>query len=91
MLVVAAKYAGPSFVPTVAALLAWWSWKQKGLEEMFVRLGIALFSLIVSGFIAIIMMDKQKQQQAGKGLHLRDVSWSEAGIHSSCPGLRPRT
>jgi len=59
VLVVAAKYAGLLFVPTVLALLAWWSWKHKGLEEMFVRLGIALFSLAVSGLIAFFNLDKQ--------------------------------
>jgi hypothetical protein len=59
LLLVAAKYAGLLFVPTVLALLAWWSWKHKGLEEMFVRLGIALFSLVVSGVIAFFNMDKQ--------------------------------
>ena len=59
VLAVAAKYAGLLFVPTVLALLAWWSWKHKGLEEMFVRLGIALFSLAVSGFIAFLNLDKQ--------------------------------
>ena len=59
VLAVAAKYAGLLFVPTVLALLAWWSWKHKGLEEMFVRLGIALFSLMAAGFIAFLIMDKQ--------------------------------
>src|SRR5205823_13108440 len=59
VLVVAAKYAGLLFVPTVLALLAWWSWNHKGLEGMLVRLGIALFSLVVSGFIAFLIMDKQ--------------------------------
>ena len=59
VLAVAAKYAGLLFVPTVLALLARWSWKHKGLEEMFVRLGIALFSLVVSGLIAFLNMDKQ--------------------------------
>jgi len=59
VLVVAAKYAGLLFVPTVLAILAWWSWKHKGLEEMLVRLGIALFSLLVSGFIAYLNLDKQ--------------------------------
>jgi hypothetical protein len=46
-------------VTTVLALLAWWSWKHRGLEEMLVRLGIALFSLVVSGFIVFINLDKQ--------------------------------
>src|SRR6202043_1665831 len=59
LLLVAAKYAGLLFVPTVLAFLAWWSWKHKGLEEMFVRLGIALFSLAVPGVIAFFNMDKQ--------------------------------
>src|SRR6266567_2942135 len=59
VLAVVAKYAGLLFVPTVLALLAWWSWKHKGLEEMFVRLGIALFSLVVSGFIVFLNLDKQ--------------------------------
>jgi hypothetical protein len=59
LLAVAAKYVGLLFVPTVLALLARWSWKHKGLEEMFVRLGIALFSLVVSGFIAFLNLDKQ--------------------------------
>ena len=31
VLAVAAKYAGLPFVPTVLALLAWWSWKHKGV------------------------------------------------------------
>jgi len=59
VLAVAAKYAVLLFVPTVLALLACWSWKHKGLEEMLVRLGIALFSLVVSGFIAFLNLDKQ--------------------------------
>jgi len=59
VLAVAAKYAGLLFVPTVLALFAWWSWKYKGLEEMLVRLGLALFSLVVSGFIAFLSLDKQ--------------------------------
>src|SRR5260370_31566182 len=59
VLAVAAKYGGLLFVPTVLALLAWWSWKHKGLEEMFVRLGIALFSLVVSGFLVFVNLDKQ--------------------------------
>jgi 4-amino-4-deoxy-L-arabinose transferase-like glycosyltransferase len=59
VLVVAAKYAGMLFIPTVLALLAWWSWKHKGLEEMFVRLEIALFSLVVSGLIVFVNLDKQ--------------------------------
>ena len=59
VLAVAAKYAGLLFVPTVLALLGWWTWKHRGLEEMFVRLGIALFSLVASGFIFFLNMDKQ--------------------------------
>lgn len=59
MLAVAAKYIGLLFVPTVLALLAWWSWRRRGLEEMLVRLGIALFSLAASGFIFFLNMDKQ--------------------------------
>jgi 4-amino-4-deoxy-L-arabinose transferase-like glycosyltransferase len=59
VLAVIAKYAGLLFVPTVLSLLAWWSWKHKGLEEMFVRLGIALFSLVVTGLIAYLSLDKQ--------------------------------
>ncbi len=59
VLAVAAKYVGLLFVPTVLALLAWWSWKHKGLEEMLVRLGVALFALVVSGFIAFLNLDKQ--------------------------------
>jgi len=59
VLAVTAKYAGLLFVPTVLALLAWWCWKHKGLEEMLVRLGIALFSLEVTGFIVFLNLDKQ--------------------------------
>ena len=59
VLAVAAKYAGLLFVPTVLALLARWSWKHKGLEEMLVRLGIALFSLVAPGFIVFLNLDKQ--------------------------------
>ncbi len=59
VLAVIAKYAGLLFVPTVLSLLAWWSWKHKGLEEMLIRMGIALFSLVVSGFIAFLSLDKQ--------------------------------
>jgi 4-amino-4-deoxy-L-arabinose transferase-like glycosyltransferase len=59
VLAVAAKYAGLLFVPTVLALLACWCWKHKGLEEMLVCLGIALFSLVVSGIIAFLNLDKQ--------------------------------
>jgi 4-amino-4-deoxy-L-arabinose transferase-like glycosyltransferase len=59
LLGVAAKYAGLLFVPTVLALLAWWCWKHKGVMEMLVRLLIALFSLVASGFIAFLTMDKQ--------------------------------
>jgi 4-amino-4-deoxy-L-arabinose transferase-like glycosyltransferase len=59
VLAVAAKYVGLLFVPTVLALLAWWNWKHKGLEVMLVRLGITLFALVVSGFIAFLSMDKQ--------------------------------
>jgi 4-amino-4-deoxy-L-arabinose transferase-like glycosyltransferase len=59
VLAVAAKYVGLLFVPTVLALLACWSWKHKGLEEMLVRLGIVLFSLVVSGIIAFLNLDKQ--------------------------------
>ena len=59
VLAVTAKYAGLLFVPTVLALLAWWCWKHKGLEEMLVRLGIALFSLGVTGFIVFLNLDKQ--------------------------------
>jgi hypothetical protein len=59
VLMVAAKYAGLLFVPTVLALLACWCWKYKGLKEMLVRLGIALFSLAISGFIAFLILDKQ--------------------------------
>ncbi|HEU0000689.1 MAG TPA: glycosyltransferase family 39 protein [Ktedonobacteraceae bacterium] len=59
LLAVAAKYVGLLFVPTVLALFAWWGWKHKGMEEMLVRLGIALFSLVASGFIFFLNMDKQ--------------------------------
>jgi hypothetical protein len=59
LLTVAAKYAGLLFVPTVLALFAWWSWKRKGVEEMLVRLGIALFSLVAAGFLFFLNMDKQ--------------------------------
>src|SRR6266704_5743178 len=59
VLAVAAKYAGLLFVPTVLALLAWWSWKHKGLKEMLARLRIALFSLVVPGFIVFLSIDKQ--------------------------------
>ncbi len=59
VLMITAKYAGLLFVPTVLALLAWWTWKHKGLQEMFVRLGIVLFSLMVSGTIAFLGLDKQ--------------------------------
>src|SRR6266567_3334438 len=59
LLAVAVKYAGLLFVPTVLALLAWWSWKHKGLKEMLARLRIALFSLVVPGFIVFLSIDKQ--------------------------------
>ncbi len=59
VLMVTAKYAGLLFVPTVLALITCWCWKNKGLEEMFIRLGITLFSLVVSGFIAFHSLDKQ--------------------------------
>ena len=59
LLMVAAKYAGLLFVPTILAFFAWQSWRHKGLEEMFVRLGIALFSLAVSAVFAYFNMDKQ--------------------------------
>ena len=59
LLLVAAKYAGLLFVPSVLALLAWWCWKHQGWKKMLVRLGIALFSMVVSSFIAFITMDKQ--------------------------------
>ena len=59
LLAVAVKYAGLLFVPTVLALLAWWSWKHKGLKEMLARLRITLFSLAVPGFIVFLSIDKQ--------------------------------
>jgi len=59
ILAIAAKYAGLLFVPSVLALLAWWSWKHGGLEGIFVRLGGALLSLAASGLIAFLVMDKQ--------------------------------
>lgn len=59
LLMVAVKYAGLLFVPTVLALLAWWSWKHRGWREMLVRLRVSLFSLVGSGFIAFLCMDKQ--------------------------------
>jgi Dolichyl-phosphate-mannose-protein mannosyltransferase len=59
VLMTMAKYAGLLFVPTVLALLAWWCWQHKGLQEMFVRLGIVLLSLLASGFIVFLGLDKQ--------------------------------
>lgn len=59
LLVVAAKYAGLLFVPGVLTLLAWSCWKQKGLEEMLVRLGISIFSLAATGFLAFLNVDHQ--------------------------------
>jgi 4-amino-4-deoxy-L-arabinose transferase-like glycosyltransferase len=59
LLVAAAKYLGLLFVPTALALLACWSWKHKGWEKMLVRVGITLFSLVVSGLIAFLNLDKQ--------------------------------
>ncbi|HEX6478227.1 MAG TPA: glycosyltransferase family 39 protein [Ktedonobacteraceae bacterium] len=59
VLVVAAKYAGLLFVPIVLALLAWWCWKHRGLEEMLVRLGVAILSLVAAGLFAFLNMDKQ--------------------------------
>src|SRR5256886_13108675 len=54
VLAVVAKYAGLLFVPTVLALLACWSWQHKGLRARFVRLGIALFSLVLPAFIIFL-------------------------------------
>src|SRR5579885_3086216 len=59
VLIVAAKYAGLLFVPTVLTFFAWWCWKYKGLEEMFVRLVVVLFSLGLSGVVAYANMDQQ--------------------------------
>lgn len=59
VLVVAAKYAGLLFVPSVLGLLAWWCWKERGLEEMLVRLGIGIFSLAAVGLLAFLNLDKQ--------------------------------
>ncbi len=59
VLAVTAKYAGLLFVPSVFAFLALWTWRQKGLEEMCVRLGIALFSFFVVGGITFYNLDKQ--------------------------------
>lgn len=56
---VAAKYAGLLFVPSVLALLAWWCWNQRGLEEMLVRLGIGIFSVAAAGLFAFLNLDKQ--------------------------------
>jgi 4-amino-4-deoxy-L-arabinose transferase-like glycosyltransferase len=70
LLAVAVKYAGLLFVPTVLALLAWWSWKHKGWKGMLVRLMIVLFSLVISGFIAFLDLDKQ----ALTGLNLTTIN-----------------
>lgn len=59
VLTVAAKYAGLLFVPTMLALLACWCWQYKGWRAMLVRLGITLSSLVVSSFIAFLILDKQ--------------------------------
>ena len=70
VLQVAAKYAGLLFVPTVLALLAWWSWKHQGRKGMLVRLKITLFSLGVVGFIALMDLD----QQAFTGLSVTTIN-----------------
>ncbi|HTK08627.1 MAG TPA: glycosyltransferase family 39 protein [Ktedonobacteraceae bacterium] len=59
VLAVAAKYAGLLFIPSVLALLAWWSWQHKGSEEMIVRPALGIFSLVVVGFIAYQSLDQQ--------------------------------
>jgi hypothetical protein len=70
VLMVAAKYAGLLFVPTVLALFAWWSWKHQGWRNMLFRLHVALSSLVVSGLIAFLAMD----QQAFTGLSVTTIN-----------------
>jgi Dolichyl-phosphate-mannose-protein mannosyltransferase len=58
VLAVAAKYAGLLFVPTVFCILIWSSLKKQGWLKMLIRLGIALFSLAVTGAIAVANLNK---------------------------------
>jgi hypothetical protein len=46
-------------VPSILTLFAWWAWKNKGVEEMLIRLGFALFSLVVPGVITFHNLDPQ--------------------------------
>ncbi|HZU68323.1 MAG TPA: glycosyltransferase family 39 protein [Ktedonobacteraceae bacterium] len=70
MLMVAAKYAGLLFIPTILALLAWWSWQQQGWREMLDRLHLALTSLIITGLLAFLVMD----QQALTGMNVTTIN-----------------
>ena len=59
VLMVAAKYAGLLFVPTVITLLTYWCHKYQGSEEMLARLVITFFWLGISCFFVYLYIDKQ--------------------------------
>ena len=58
LLAVAAKYAGMLFVPSVLALLAWYSLRRLGWRAMLLRVSLALLSLAIVGLLAYWKMDK---------------------------------
>lgn len=57
-LAIAAKYAGLLFVPSVFALLALFTLQRQGWLAMFVRLGLALLTFLMSGLLAFRFMNK---------------------------------
>ena len=58
LLAVAAKYAGILFVPSILALLVWYSLQNQGWRRMLTRLGLALLSLAIVIALAYWRMDK---------------------------------
>jgi 4-amino-4-deoxy-L-arabinose transferase-like glycosyltransferase len=59
ILAVLAKYAALLFAPVPLAILLWCSLARQGWKKMFIRMGLALWSLIVASVVAYLIFDKE--------------------------------
>jgi len=81
VLAILAKFAGLLFVPVPLAILAWRSLERRGWRSMFVRLGMALCSLIIVGAVAYITLDKAALHAISGSTTSRDVTVKTAPLY----------
>lgn len=73
VLAILAKFAGLLFVPLPLAMLAWCSLQKQGWLKTLLRLGLALFSLVVTCIVTYIIIDKGALHAISASTTSRDV------------------